>query len=56
VGTAKRPHGKIEHMDIRVATVEEARHRRASVAIQRMHHDERPDWFKPADETAGTEL
>jgi ribosomal protein S18 acetylase RimI-like enzyme len=57
VGTAMRPHGRIEHMDIRVATVEDAPVIAGlGVAIQRMHHDERPDWFKPADETAGTEL
>jgi GNAT superfamily N-acetyltransferase len=44
-------------MDIRVATVEDAPVIAGlGVAIQRMQHDERPDWFKPADETAGTEL
>jgi ribosomal protein S18 acetylase RimI-like enzyme len=47
----------MEHMDIRVATVEDAPVIAVlGVEIQRMHHHERPDWFKPADQTAGTEL
>jgi hypothetical protein len=38
---------------IRKASVDDA----TSIAllganIQRMHHESRPDWFKPADETA----
>jgi ribosomal protein S18 acetylase RimI-like enzyme len=29
---------------------------RLGASIQRMHHDERPDWFKPANEAAAAEL
>jgi GNAT superfamily N-acetyltransferase len=29
---------------------------RLGASIQRMHHDERPDWFKPANEAAAVEL
>jgi len=44
-------------MELRVATIEDAPVIAVlGAAIQRMHYDERPDWFKPADESAGIEL
>lgn len=40
-------------MKIRTATIEEAPLIASLGAnVQRLHHEQRPDWFKPADETA----
>ena len=44
-------------MIVRKATVDDAELvARLGASIQRMHHDERPDWFKPANESAAAEL
>jgi GNAT superfamily N-acetyltransferase len=44
-------------MIIRTATGDDAEIiARLGASIQRMHHEERPDWFKPADESTAIEL
>ena len=44
-------------MNVRKATVDDAELvARLGAGIQRMHHEERPDWFKPADESNAIEM
>lgn len=49
--------GEDEFMNVRRATIDDAQSMASLNAnVQQMHHEERPDWFKPVDENAIMEM